>query len=273
MSASNEPKDPASKKDSPTVERPLAGQIVLVTRTLDQGGSLCNRLSALGADTIIHPVIRILPMDNLDKIDDVISRIAMFDWIVFVSANGVRFFLERLTRTKGLFEPFRQRRFAAIGSSTLIHLSQSAGVEAELTPERSNSEALADALIEVATGQRVLLVRASRGSRELAGRLSQANIEIEELAVYQSVDVDSADPLVAKQIRSQQINWVTMTSSAIAHSTIGLFGDDLRKTKTVSISPTTSAAMIELGFQPDAEARNYNMDGIVEAIVAYSDRG
>ena len=250
-------------------ELPLTGQTVLVTRAHQQARSLCERLEQLGAKTIVHPVIQILPMDDPGPIDDVISRLGSFDWIVFVSANGVQFFLDRLENSGGLNDGFRQNKFAAIGSSTRSQLKQAAGVETELTPANSNSESLADALIEAASGQRVLLVRASRGSQELPNRLQEARIDVEELAVYQSVDVESVDPALIEQLNARQIDWVTMTSSAIARSAIRLFGTALENAKTVSISPTTTAAMAEMGFRPDAEASVYNMDGMVEAILKH----
>ena len=273
MPTSNEPDNRPFKKGISQAELPLEGQTVLVTRARDQAGSLCERLEALGARTVVYPVIQILPMADADPINDVLSRFASFDWIVFVSANGVHFFLDRLHKSEGLIESLRQKKIATIGSSTQSKLNETAGIEAGLIPNHSNSESLADALVEAARDQRVLLVRASRGSQELPRRLGQAGIDFEELSVYQSVDVTLADPVVAQQLQARQIDWVTMTSSAIASSTIRLFGESLRNTRTVSISPTTSAAMIELGLEPDAEASSCNMDGIVEAILKHVRRG
>jgi uroporphyrinogen III methyltransferase/synthase len=67
-----------------------------------------------------------------------------------------------------------------------------------------------------------------------------------------------------------QIDWTTVTSSAIARSLAKLFGDTLKKTKIVSISPITSATLRELGFEPAAEAKEYTMAGVVEAIRAHT---
>ena len=46
-----------------------------------------------------------------------------------------------------------------------------------------------------------------------------------------------------------------------------MFGEELRKSKIVSISPVTSATLRELGFNPAAEAKVYTMAGVVDAIV------
>ncbi len=60
---------------------------------------------------------------------------------------------------------------------------------------------------------------------------------------------------------------ITVTSSAIARSLAKLFGDDLRRSKLASISPLTSGVLRELSFEPAAEATEYTMAGLVEAIL------
>jgi uroporphyrinogen III methyltransferase / synthase len=49
---------------------------------------------------------------------------------------------------------------------------------------------------------------------------------------------------------------------------VKMLGEDLSKTKIVSISPVTSATLRELGFEPAAEAGSYTMGGVVDAILA-----
>jgi uroporphyrinogen III methyltransferase/synthase len=111
-----------------------------------------------------------------------------------------------------------------------------------------------------------LLVRASRGREILAEELTKAGGIVEQLVVYESIDVERADPAIVAKMAAGQIHWTTVTSSAIARSLVNLFGDSLRKTKLVSISPITSATLRELGFEPTAEAKEYTMVGVVAAI-------
>jgi uroporphyrinogen III methyltransferase/synthase len=65
--------------------------------------------------------------------------------------------------------------------------------------------------------------------------------------------VDSPQPEIAEQMAAGKIGWTTVTSSAIAVAR-AVFGDSLRKTKLVSISPITSATLRESGYEPAAEA-------------------
>ncbi len=88
------------------------------------------------------------------------------------------------------------------------------------------------------------------------------------MVVYRSVDVAKADDEIVGLIGQGRIDWVTVTSSAIARSIVQLFGKSLTRTKLASISPITSATLRELGFEPAAEAREYTMEGVVQAILS-----
>ena len=104
--------------------------------------------------------------------------------------------------------------------------------------------------------------------QELAEELAKAGGIVEQLVVYESVDVEKADEQIAARMSAGEIHWTTVTSSAIARSLVHIFGESLRKTKLVSISPITSATLRELGYEPAAEAKEYTMEGIVAAIRA-----
>jgi uroporphyrinogen III methyltransferase/synthase len=78
--------------------------------------------------------------------------------------------------------------------------------------------------------------------------------------------VSQADPLIGQQLEAGQIDWITVTSSAIARSLVALFGADLAQARLASISPLTSAVLAELGHPASVEAVVYTMEGLLEAI-------
>jgi uroporphyrinogen III methyltransferase/synthase len=93
---------------------------------------------------------------------------------------------------------------------------------------------------------------------------------VDQVVAYQSTDVETADPDVAATLAAGQIDWITVTSSAIARSLVRLFGADLGRARLASISPVTSGVLRELGFAPAAEATRYTTEGLVDAIVSAS---
>lgn len=246
--------------------RPLFGQTVLVTRPGHQGVELADRLHDLGAATLLQPAIVIGEPDDWSSVDAAMSRLADFDWLVFSSVNGVDYFMNRLLSRHGDVRALGKIRLAAIGPRTAQALS-AYHLKADVTPpEDYRAEGLAAELIGRARGSRFLLARASRGRELLPEVLTAAGGQVSQIVVYSSGDVETADPEVATAMEAGRIDWLTVTSSAIARSLVRLFGEGLRKTRLASISPLTSAALSEFGYPPAVEAKIYTTEGLVEAI-------
>jgi uroporphyrinogen III methyltransferase / synthase len=249
-------------------ERPLLGRRVMVTRPASPFDPLAGQLRELGAEVIAQPAIQIGPPADWRAIDEALTRLDQFDWLVFSSVNGVRFLLDRLLE-KGDLQRLRSVKLASIGPGTAEELARYQ-LTADLVPAQFRAEALAEALAADAGGKRFLLARASRGREVLAEQLTAAGAIVEQIVVYCSNDVKEPNPDVAAMLAADQIDWVTVTSSAIARSLAKLFGDRLRGVRLASISPLTSGTLRELGYEPAVEATEYTMPGLVAAIVRAS---
>jgi uroporphyrinogen III methyltransferase/synthase len=247
--------------------RPLFGVRVLVTRPRHQAASLAEPLAELGAGVYFQPAIELSDPADWRPVDRALQQLDRYDWLVFSSANGVSSLLDRLWNTQGDLRRLARVRLAAMGPGTAEELTRYR-LRADLVPDQYRAEALAEALAREASGQRFLLARASRGREVLAESLVRAGGEVEQVVVYQSRDADRPEPEIAALLAAGQIDWITVTSSAIAQSLVRLFGDDLRKARLASISPVTSGTIRRTGHSPTVEASQYTMAGLVEAIVA-----
>ncbi len=246
--------------------RPLFGQTVLVTRPERQAKPLMRKLQQLGATTRLQPAIEIQSVSDWSAVDAAIENLATFDWLVFFSANGVRFFLDRILQLGHDLRAMATCRLAAIGPATAETLAEY-HLRVDLKPETYRAEALAEQLAPQATGQRCLLLRASRGREVLADTLTAASADVEQVVVYESRDVTTPKLEVAEALSAGQIDWLTVTSSAIARSLVNLFGEELRNTKLVAISPLTAGVLEEAGYLPTVVAEEYTTEGLVRAIV------
>ena len=69
---------------------------------LETGSAGANELTAaleaLGADVLAIPVIAVRPPPDTGALDVAARNVAGYDWLVFTSVNGVRFFFEALAR-------------------------------------------------------------------------------------------------------------------------------------------------------------------------------
>jgi uroporphyrinogen III methyltransferase / synthase len=195
--------------------RPLVGRTVLVTRPANQSESLVERLSELGANVMIQPAIEIGPPADWSAADAAIEQLGSFDWLVFSSSNGVHYFLNRLKHYGRDMRALGGVKLAAIGPGTADALAEY-HLRADLQPSEYRAEALAESLLPAAIGKRVLLLRASRGREVLAETLSAAGVEVRQAVVYESRDVTQADAEIVDALRDGRIDWITVTSSAIA---------------------------------------------------------
>lgn len=262
--------DVAQARDAPNwfTSRPLFGRTVLVTRPEGQADELASWLRNLGAEVLRQPAITIRPPRDWGPVDDVIRRLAKFDWLVFSSANGVDHFFDRLAALGLDARKLGGVKLAAIGPATEEALAEN-GLVADVAPETYRAEALAEALAHLARGKRFLLARASRGREVLAEMLTAAGADVEQVVVYESRDVASPDEEVAAALAAGRIEWTTVTSSAIARSLVRLFGESLRKTRLAAISPLTADVLRELGYEPTSVAQRYTTDGLIDAILAH----
>jgi uroporphyrinogen III methyltransferase/synthase len=240
---------------------------VLVTRPGEQAQELRELLAALGADVLEQPGITVSDPPDWSPVDTALEHIASFDWLVFSSSNGVKRFVERLLLRGGSLDQLATVRLAAIGPGTAAELVR-CGLTAEIVPPEYRAESLAEALVPHASGKRFLLARASRGRQVLPERLAAAGGAVEQVVVYSTTDIETADPQIAAALAAGRVDWVTVTSSAIARAIVGLFGEQLRKARLASVSPVTSQTLRELGHPPAAEATEYTMAGLVAAITA-----
>jgi len=258
-----------ARPDEWATERPLLGQRIVITRPHHQADDLVDQLTVLGAECVLQPAIEIGPPTNWKPVDDAIDRLAECDWLVFSSANGVRYFLDRLLATGGDLRRLGATRLAAIGPATTDELARY-HLRSDLQPtDEFRAERLAEVLIPLVSNRRVLLVRASRGREVLAETLRAAGAIVDQVVTYSSIDVETPEPEIVDLLAAGQIDWITVTSSAIARSLVALFGQRLSGAKLASISPITSETLISAGFPPSAEAKTYTTAGLVEAMVQH----
>jgi len=239
--------------------RPLAGLDVAVTRARAQASGLARRLEALGARVVAAPLIRTRPLPGpaLDP--------SPYDLVCVTSVNGVAGLFERLDAGGRDARSLAGARVAAIGPGTAAALA-ARGVRADIVPERAVAESLLQALADVRV-TRALIARASHAREELPQALRARGVEVDVLAVYETL----AEPLPARQRAAvAEADFVTFTSASTVHHLVEALGAASLSpaTRTVSIGPITSAALREHGLPVDVEAERHDVDGLIEALLA-----
>lgn len=254
---------------TPQADLPLAGKRVVVTRAATQAAALLRRLCELGAEAIELPAIEIQPPEDWMELDAAIARLHEYDWIVFTSANGVRFFLERLDASP-LDARAIQAAICAIGPATRKAL-EAAHLKPDLVPSEYVAESIVSALSAADLTDRQILLPRAAGARDfLPEQLRQRGALVDVVEAYRTIP--PADlPEAARKVfgAGARPDWVTFTSSSTVRHLVEAIGvEALRGVRVASIGPITSATVRRYGLEVAAEARVYTAEGLVEAIVA-----
>ena len=257
---------------------PLAGMTVAVTRTRSQASGLTARLRTLGASVLELPTIDIAPPPSYATIDECIMHLADYRFIVFTSANGVKAFFERLSRAGLDSRALSCARVAAIGPATDAQL-RDYGIVADFVPSEYRAEAVAQLLIEggLSTGDGVLVPRALEAREVLPQMLRARGARVDVAPVYQTLPPPLAwVELTLERLSAGEVDAVTFTSSSTVRNFIDLVRNSNRDQGTLlenvdfySIGPITSATAREEGLSIAAEAEEYTIAGLVEALVKH----
>jgi uroporphyrinogen III methyltransferase/synthase len=250
--------------------RPLFGQRIAVTRPLAEARESAALLEALGAEVLLAPTVEIAPVADTGPLDHALARLDEYDWLVFASANGVRYFLDRLFALGGDLRRLGRLQLAAIGPATARALANY-HLQADLVPDSFRSEALVEALASGASGARILLARADRGRQVLKEELLKVAV-VDQVTVYRNKDAESLPEEFLERLAAGRVDWITLTSSAIATRLHALLSPEARalierQVRLASLSPVTSDTIRGLGWEPAVEAENSTWEGLVQAVV------
>jgi uroporphyrinogen III methyltransferase / synthase len=255
--------------------RPMFGQTVVVTRTRQQASDLSHKLAALGAEIIEAPTIELAAPDDWAKADQALAAASSYDWIIFTSANGVRFARRRLLETAKDARIFGSAKIAAIGDATASAVRDQLCLRVDLCPSQFVAEALADELIgrgEV-SGRRFLLLRADIARPILVEKLTAAGAAaVDDVTIYETRLPESLPPALLEALQTHRVTWITFASGGTVSNFVRLLGGDYRRSlqgvKLASIGPVTTAAMRELGLESTVQAQTFNIDGLVDAMAS-----
>jgi uroporphyrinogen III methyltransferase / synthase len=248
--------------------RPLRGISVLVTRARHQAHALEQELTRLGADVAYQPAIDVLPPASWDQVDEALDRIAEVDYLVFSSANGVESFCQRWLDRQRDFRTWGHLQLVALGPGTAQALRRYSLRPDRVPAHEFRAESVVDLLRDEVAGRRCVLIRANRGRDVLPAGLLEAGADVRQVVAYRSVDVTVLQPDVEERLASGTVHWVTATSSSIGRALVPLLERYAPQLRWASISPVTSEALRASGVEADAEATEYTMPGVVQAIVA-----
>lgn len=274
--SSNTPSDDTTGDETGAVGHPLNGTTVLITRAKHQAASLATPLEERGAEVLVAPVIETVDPADWGPVDDAISSLETYDWIVLTSTNAVDRFFARMQEQGRPPTALAGHHIAAVGEATAKRLSD-LGVEPDIVPHDFRAEGLVDALLEEGAGPgwRILVPRAEKAREILPDTLRSLGVDVDVVSVYRTVPA-TPDPDIIDRLRAGEVDVVTFTSPSTARHFIvwveesGLDSSAvMERIAAASIGPVTTEALVARGYNVPIEAERSTVGRLVDAIAEY----
>jgi uroporphyrinogen III methyltransferase/synthase len=257
-------------------KRPLFGRRIVVTRAREQASGFMERLSQLGAECIQFPTIEVRPPESFEPMDSAIEQLSQYDWLLFTSVNGVKYFLQRLHTLGGDVRDLKGVKIGAIGPGTAGAWMEM-GIRPDLVPEEYRAEAIVEGLGGIGIkGKKILIPRAVKAREILPLELRKMGAEVEVVPAYQTVRPDDDVEFVKGMLDRKEVHMVTFTSSSTVTNFVEMFGswketlrEKIASVASACIGPITAKTAEGYGFSVDLMPSEYTIDALTEEIVAF----
>ena len=259
-------------EDSSTA-RPLQGRRIVITRAREQAGALRAKLAGLGATVIELPLIEIVSEVDAAVGDEVFGEIASYQWLVFTSPNGVRFFFAEFFRRFRDIRALGGARLAVVGPGTAAELT-ALHLDVDVMPKEHVGEALVPALaaFESLENLKVLVVTGDRNRDVVVQALAEQQAIVDQLPVYATESAEAGASAAAADFRQYGADAILFASGSAVESFVQQASTLAPRTGATrplagSIGPVTTEVMKRVGMPVDFQATEATIDGLVAAVV------
>lgn len=228
---------------------PLAGTRVVLTRPKQRSQPMARRLWELGAEVLEQPTIAIRPVENPAALQEKLEELDRYQWLVFTSPTGVDVFFALCASLRFDLRRLSGIKLAVLGAGTANRLKER-GLYPELMPERYSGEELGREMARVVKpGERILILRARLGSRELLQELESAGpAELADIPIYDTEEMAIGEQMKAELVKQPHTVTVFTSASTVRGYVHGMPEADFSKVNAVCI-----------GEQTKREAERWNM--------------
>lgn len=251
---------------------PLTGRRIVITRPRGQAADWRAQLEALGASVLEMPLIQVTKDYDKAVLVEVFAELAQYEWIVFTSANGARFFFEEFKRAFDDIRALGLAQIAVVGEAT-ADVIRELHLRVEVQPKKANAEELAKLLLERESldSAKVLVVTGNLNRDTLVDKLNEARAIVDRLPLYKTEETDLANDPVAGDFRQHGADAILFASPSAAQSFFDQaaalkLNAKAKKPLAGSIGTTTTTAMKQLGLPVDFEATEATLESLVEAL-------
>jgi len=245
---------------------------VVVTRPIVFPDLLASRLEELGCEVVSAPSISLGPPRSFEALDNLVRAPDRFDWILFMSRNAVRGFVQRrrrYSRTSRIVPT--EVKVGVVGPATEA-IAKRADMHVTACSSDRTGHSLADVVIEVEVhGAEVAVVQAEEGRSEILERLNSCGHRATRYAAYRTRPASVPNPVItAIQTADVDVLAFASPSSVLSFAiALGGLGEIPKGVAVAAIGPTTAKACQQAGRRPDVVPVKPGAVELADVIVAH----
>ena len=262
----------------PNALKPLLRRTALLACSEMKAEILASGLAALGAEILVFPVMEIREIADRRALDTALDHLDKYDWIIFTSAYGVRFFLGRMAERGIAMERSGWPKVCAVGPATAAALEKR-GVRVTLIPRDYVAEGILAAFQERqaslsgAPGIRILLPRARQARDLLPNVLAKIGALVDTVPCYETV-LPAIDREQVQTVLRRPPDLLVFTSSSAVRNFVAILGGEGARSvfggsTVAALGPVTTHTLAACGKQAEIRPCENTIPSLLEAIGRY----
>ena len=242
---------------SPTLKNPLENVSITVTGTERFTEKLFSEFEKLGADVRKITALKLNEYENSKNFDKALNKIKKYDMIILTSINGAEIFFRRMKKLKIDMRNLGKIRFAVIGKNT-SEILENYGIYPDIIPKINTSYELAKAVCKNKP-DRVLILRAEKGSEILTDILAEKKIRYDDIRTYDTEYIMKNTHI--------DTDYIIFGSASGAEGFFRYNNTVSERTKIVCIGNLTSESVSDNIKNPVLIAETFDSEGIINTIL------
>lgn len=248
----------------------LENRVFISTRPPGQSAELESLLMEESATLISMPTIEVkpLPLDEFSWLQ--MRNLDSFNWIVFTSPNGLKFFFASLFELQHNYGLPEHLKIAVVGKKTAAQLECYGTSASFINLGNTAEDFVADFYHRVNSGDRVLFPIGNLARTVIEDKISKKAI-CTRILFYETLLPETVDSNILQLITEDKYDMIVLTSPSSCTNLLQLISgkSDPSKLRLVCIGQTTSSEVIRNGIEPLITAGTANSQGIYSAIINY----
>lgn len=252
---------------------PLEGKIALITRSRNQSPDEIALLEDNGATVIALPTIKAVAVKDNSPIDNEISRLKEYDYLVFSSKNSVKFFNARMNLLGAVLP--ESVKVICVGSKTAEYAVEN-NIRVDIIPDEFSASGILNKLEnDIVSGKKFLLPSSAIARDELSTGLGSLNALVSSIPVYNIVmpkEDEIKEELMLLKKRKPDVFIFTSPSSFRNYLTlvdINNPGEYFTDRITVAIGNTTKNEIFKNNTEVDLVPDEFTIESSIEEVIKY----